>query len=100
MDLEKLKLEDVLRDAAREPSAQEVAMVPEEHKALFKELRRTNSLLEWLVSRLIVVNNVVADHDRQLTPIKTAGKIALALLTTAGGIAVVFAWIKRQITSP
>lgn len=93
-------MDQFLRDIGGDVSAQELAMVPPEHQMLFKEIRRNNNLLQGLIKYFVEDHNVLAAHDRQLTPLKIAGRICMAILAVAAGIAVVFGWIKSWLKSP
>jgi hypothetical protein len=90
MELEKLTIEGVLKEVGQPPSVQELSLVPKDQQSLFIELRRNNSLLAWLITHTVVVNNVVADHEKQLSPLKVLGRAIVGVLGLVGGAVVLW----------
>lgn len=97
MDIDKLTVEGVMKEVGAPPSAQELSLVPKEQQMLFTEMRINNNLLKWLIQHTVSLNNVVADHDKQLSPLRIVGKITLAVVAMSAGIAVTFNWIKALL---
>lgn len=99
MSLEKINMADLEKELGEPIPAQELALIPEQHRQLAVELRTNNNRLKWLMRNHVACNNAVVDHDRLLSPVRILAKV---LVTLAGGglLLVVVEIIKLLLKRP
>lgn len=89
MELEKLTVEEINRRLAEPPSADELLLVPDEKHLLYAEMRKSKNRAEWNTRHIIYINNIVSEHDKQLTPLRVIFNFIATLIGLIGGIIVI-----------